>query len=111
DHQILSAPPAMQLHLDPDKKIIAYERGNLIFVFSFHPTESFFGFPIKVPQAGTYQIILDSDETQYGGFARLDKTVDYPTDKEQCVLLYVPNRTVLVMGKKKYINKPQSTSK
>jgi 1,4-alpha-glucan branching enzyme len=99
DYHLLSSPPAVQLHLDPDKKILAYERANLIFVFSFNTTESYFGFSIKVPQAGTYQIIIDSDEKEFGGFARLDTNVDYPADKDQCVLLYVPNRTVVVMKK------------
>jgi 1,4-alpha-glucan branching enzyme len=101
DHQILSAPPANQLHLDPDKKIIAYERGNLVFVFSFHPTESYFGFPIRMPEAGNYQILLNSDEKIYGGFDRLDKTITYPTDQDKQVLLYVPNRVVMVMGREK----------
>lgn len=97
DHQLLSAPPATQLYLDPDKKILAYERVNLVFVFSFHPTESFFGFPIRMPEAGTYHILLNSDEKIYGGFERLDKSVEYKTDEDQQVSLYVPNRVVMVM--------------
>ncbi|GAA0879040.1 alpha-amylase family glycosyl hydrolase [Algoriphagus jejuensis] len=101
DHQLLAAAPAQQLYLDPDKKILAYERGNLIFVFSFHPTESFFGFPIRMPKSGTYRIFLDSDEKIYGGFARLDKSVAYKTDKDQMVSLYVPNRVVMVMEREK----------
>jgi len=98
DYQLLASAPGVQLHLDPEKKILAYERGGLIFVYSFHPTESYFGFPIRVPEAGTYQIILDSDEKEYGGFARLDKTVKYKTDKDQIVNLYVPNRVVMVLN-------------
>lgn len=100
EHQLLSSPPAEQLFLDPDKKIIAYTRGDLIFVFSFHPTESYFGFPIRVQQKGTYHILLDSDEKIYGGFERLDKAIAYPTDKDQQVHLYIPNRVVMVMGRK-----------
>ncbi len=100
-HLLLSAPPAQQLYLDPDKKILAYERGNLVFIFSFHPTESFFGFPIPMPQAGTYQIILNSDEKEFGGFHRLDKKIIYTTDAEQVVDLYIPNRVVLVLEKGK----------
>jgi 1,4-alpha-glucan branching enzyme len=54
-----------------------------------------------MPQAGTYQIMLDSDEKKYGGFARLDKSAKYKTDKDQLVSLYVPNRVVMVMERGK----------
>lgn len=101
EHQLLSSPPAVQLHLDPDKKILAYERGGLIFVYSFNPTESFFGFPIYVPKSGSYQIILDSDEKHYGGFERLDPSINYPTDDSQHLQLYIPNRVVIVLERKK----------
>ncbi len=97
DHQLLSAPPAVQLYLDPDKKIIAYERGNMVFVFSFHPTESFFGFPIRMPAQDSYRITLHSDEKEYGGFDRLDKAIVYATDSDQIAHLYIPNRVVMVM--------------
>jgi 1,4-alpha-glucan branching enzyme len=99
DHQLLATPPAVQLHLDPDKKILAYERANLVFVFSFHPTESFFGFPIRMPAPGNYRLILHSDEKEYGGFDRLDKAIVYTTDADQIVNLYIPNRVVMVMEK------------
>jgi 1,4-alpha-glucan branching enzyme len=91
----------VQLHLDPDKKILAYERGGLIFVYSFNPTESFFGFPIYVPTSGSYQIILDSDEKRYGGFERLDPSISYPTGDSQHLQLYIPNRVVIVLERKK----------
>ncbi|PZX61271.1 1,4-alpha-glucan branching enzyme [Algoriphagus ratkowskyi] len=99
DYLLLAAAPAVQLHLDPDKKILAYERSGLIFVFSFHPTESFFGLAIQVPTAGKYKILLNSDEKEFSGFERLDQTISYPTDKHQCLQLYVPNRTVMVLKK------------
>ncbi|WP_317195122.1 alpha-amylase family glycosyl hydrolase [Algoriphagus oliviformis] len=97
EHELLSAGPAQQLYLDPDKKILAYQRGDLVLVFSFHATESFFGFPIRMAEAGTYRILLHSDEKEFGGFERLDKTTDYPTDADQQVHLYVPNRVVIAL--------------
>ncbi|RAI87984.1 1,4-alpha-glucan branching enzyme [Algoriphagus yeomjeoni] len=99
DYQLLASAPAVQLYLDPDKKILAYERAGLIFVFSFHPTESFFGLPIHVKNAGTYKILLNSDEKEFGGFQRLDQNINYPTDKHDSLQLYVPNRTVVVLEK------------
>lgn len=99
NYLLLASGPANQLHLDPNKKILAYERAGLIFVFSFHPTESFSGFAIQVPEAGSYKIILDSDEKEYGGFERLDINITYNTNKNQCLLLYLPNRTMMVLKK------------
>ncbi|MEP1956085.1 MAG: alpha amylase C-terminal domain-containing protein, partial [Algoriphagus sp.] len=97
EYMLLALAPAVQLYLDPDKKILAYERGGLIFVFSFHPTESILGLPVHVPVAGKYKILLDSDEKEYGGFQRLDQKIVYPTDKKQRLELYVPNRTAVVL--------------
>lgn len=100
DYQLLASKHAVQLHLDPNKKILAYERAGLIFVFSFHPTESFSGFAIQVPEAGSYQLILDSDDKEFGGFERLDTSTTFLTNENQCLLLYVPNRTMMVLKKK-----------
>lgn len=100
DYELLTSPTAVQLYLDPDKKILSYERAGLIFVFSFHPTESFLGFKIRVPKAGSYQIILDSDEQEFGGFQRLDQSILYPTDKDQELSLYIPNRVVMILERK-----------
>lgn len=101
EHKLLQSGPATQLFLEPNKKILAYERGDLIFVFSFHPTESYFGFPIPIPREGTYRILLDSDEKEFGGFERLDKSIAYPTDENMQVHLYIPNRVVIVIERKK----------
>ncbi len=97
DKQLLSSPPAQQLFLDPDKKILAYTRGAVVFVFSFHPTESYFGLPVPMPKSGSYRIILHSDEKKFGGFERLDKNINYQTEKDQKVNLYVPNRVMMVL--------------
>lgn len=100
DFQVLASQHAHQLHLDPNKKILAYERAGLIFVFSFHPTESFSGFAIQVPWPGSYELILDSDEKEFGGFERLDTSTTFLTNENQCLLLYIPNRTMMVLKQK-----------
>ncbi|MBY5958639.1 alpha amylase C-terminal domain-containing protein [Membranicola marinus] len=98
-YQVLAAPSARQLYLDPYRKLLAYERAGLIFVFSFHPSESFTDFHFWVPEAGTYRIILHSDATEFGGFDRLDTTVDHFTDEHQNLKVYVPSRVMLVLEK------------
>ena len=97
EYEVLAAPPGRELHLSPENRIIAYERAGLIFVFSFHPDHSFTDFPIYVPQPGKYGMVLDSDAKEFGGFDRRDPGTEHFTDENQCIHLYIPGRTVLVL--------------
>mgnify|MGYP001809890396 CR=1 FL=1 len=99
EYQVLASPPANQLHLDPDKKILVFERAGLIFAFCFHVSESYFGFEFKVPEKGKYKIILNSDDKKFGGFSRIDGNPVYSTDKKQQLQIYLPNRTCLIFKK------------
>jgi 1,4-alpha-glucan branching enzyme len=99
EHQVLASLPANQLHLDPDKKILVFERAGLIFAFCFHVSESYFGFEFKVPEKGKYKIILNSDDKRFGGFARIEGDPVYQTDKSQILQIYLPNRTCLIFKK------------
>lgn len=96
---VLESGPSNQLYLDPDKKILAFERGNLVFAFNFHVTESFFGFKLPVPQKGKYQIILNSDEKRFGGFERISNNTSFATDRKNNIQVYLPNRTCIVFEK------------
>jgi 1,4-alpha-glucan branching enzyme len=96
-HQLLSSGPAQQLYLEPTKKVLAYTRGNLIFVFSIHPSDSYEGLAIPVPSAGSYQVILHSDAPVFGGFDRIDSSLSYSTNANQELLLYLPSRVVMVL--------------
>lgn len=96
-HELLLAGPAQQLYLEPNKKVLAYTRGNLIFVFCLHPSDSFEGLAIPVPSAGDYQLLLHSDAPEFGGFDRLDTALTYTTNAKQELLLYVPSRVGMVL--------------
>jgi len=84
-------------------KIIAFTRGDLLFVFNFNPTHSFtdYGIPIK----GKFSVIIDSDDPQFGGFNRIDRRSVYTSVRkaERATLnvpfqlyLYLPSRTAIV---------------
>ena len=47
-------------------KVVAFMRGEFLFVFNFHPTISFtdYGIPVK----GKFRIVLDTDDPVFGGF-------------------------------------------
>ncbi len=100
EYNILSSSPARQLNMDTTNKVIVFEKNNLIFIFNFSIDNSIFGYKLWAPGEGTYTIILNSDKKEFGGFERVDDTIDYPTDEYQFLSIYLTNRTALVLKKK-----------
>jgi 1,4-alpha-glucan branching enzyme len=100
DYKLLSASKATQLHMDVENKVIIFEKNQLVFIFNFSPTNSIFNYQFKAPQKGTYRILLDSDKKSFGGFDRVDESIDYPTDENQLISIYLTNRTALILSKK-----------
>lgn len=87
------------LKVDENKKIIAFERNDLVLVFNFSPDNSFTDYEIEVP-GGVYCTVLDSDSEKYGGFARRLPEQKYFTLSKNSGLfisLYLPSRTALVL--------------
>jgi 1,4-alpha-glucan branching enzyme len=102
--KLMSALPAQQLNMDENNHTIIFERDNLIFAFNFHPTHSIPDYRFRVPAAGKYKIMLNSDSAEYGGFNRIDDKMNYPTVTlfgEHFLSVYLPNRVVLVLKKVK----------
>lgn len=85
-------------------QILAFSRKDLLFIFNFNPDKSFtdYGFLVK---NGKYQIILNTDAVEFGGFARVNDLIEYNApldplyaDQEKGWLrLYVPSRSALVL--------------
>ncbi len=90
-------------HNDGDQ-ILAYTRGNLLFVFNFSPDRSFtdYGFMVK---KGAYNVVLNTDAPEYGGFGLADDTVEHFTnydplldrDGKGWLQLYIPARSAVVL--------------
>ena len=84
--------------------VLGFSRGKFLFIFNFDPTRSYTDYSIPTP-AGTYNIILNTDDPLYGGLNRIDTKMNYITfkpghDKNQNRLsLYLPARTALVLQK------------
>lgn len=79
----LTSPQAYILLKHEDDKLISFERGNLFWVFNFHPTKSFEGYHFGISTPGKYRIVLDSDDTAFGGHGLITKYTDYFTQKNQ----------------------------
>jgi 1,4-alpha-glucan branching enzyme len=106
DFKILNEQYIDRIYENNSDKIVAFIRGELLFVFNFHPTLSFtdYGIPVK----GKFRIILDSDDASLGGFNRIDSNRDYLSIKKAernminaplYLYLYLPSRTAIVLKK------------
>ncbi|GHV65159.1 1,4-alpha-glucan branching enzyme [Bacteroidia bacterium] len=92
-----------QAHVrDNERQILAFTRGNIVFVFNFNPTQSFSDYRFGIA-AGKYTEILNTDSPQFDGFGRIDEQMEHftmPVDEGYNVLsLYLPARTAVVMKK------------
>jgi 1,4-alpha-glucan branching enzyme len=91
-------------HIKTDQAdlVIAFERQGLLFVFNFHPGNSYTDYGLAV-DAGKYTTLLCSDDPEFGGFGRYDSSVMHRTQVEpsfglkQNLKLYLPSRTALVL--------------
>lgn len=89
-----------------DDQILAYMRGDLLFVFNFNPTRSFTDYGFLVP-TGSYDIVLNTDAKEYGGFGFADDSLTHLTNYDQLYVdqhkewlkLYVPARSAVVLKK------------
>jgi len=98
-NDLLDHPEIQQLNMDELNKTVIFKRGKLIFVFNFHHSNSVFGYRFWVPAKGRYKIVLNSDESQFGGHGRVASDTVFETDSEQFISIYNTNRTVLVLKK------------
>jgi len=86
-------------------KIIVFERAGLLWVFNFHPTNSYTDYRVGIEQAGTYKIVLSSDRPEFGGWDRLDEKVEHFTtdmtwnERSNYLQLYIPTRTAMILAK------------
>jgi 1,4-alpha-glucan branching enzyme len=87
-------------------KVIAFTRGDYLFIFNFHPANSYTDYGIKI--TGKFRVVLDSDDILFGGFNRFDRSLIYSSVRkaERATInvpfrlyLYLPSRTALVFRK------------
>mmetsp|Transcript_10988 Transcript_10988/g.19036 ORF Transcript_10988/g.19036 Transcript_10988/m.19036 type:complete len:859 (+) Transcript_10988:107-2683(+) len=85
-------------------KVIVVERGDLLMVFNFHPTNSYTDYKIGANKPGALKIVLSSDDEAFGGWRNVVPTSDttfmaeaQPQDGRAASLkVYAPSRTVVV---------------
>jgi 1,4-alpha-glucan branching enzyme len=102
--QVLANPFYEPLFIDENRKLLVYRRGPLIFVFNFHPAESYADCRLGLPDPLDYEIVLDTDAPAFGGHARVANGQVYPCQskgihgREHSVQVYIPCRTAQVLA-------------
>lgn len=76
-------------------QVLVFVRGNLVWAFNFSPTRSYPDLAVDV-SAGRYAIALDSDAPMFGGFNRVDRSLEYTASAAGQLRIYLPSRTGLV---------------
>ena len=97
------ARPLQLVANEPDK-VLAFVRGDLLFVFNFHPVNSYTDYGVLVPPATAWRHLFDSDEVRFGGQGRVaagqtfePAVVPDRDELVQQIRLYLPARTALVL--------------
>lgn len=104
----LNNTPIIEIWHNDGDQILAFMRGNLLFVFNFNPVSSFVGYGLLTPK-GAYQVVLNTDEKAFGGNGLNDDSVThltnydalYAKDDKEWLKLYVPARSAMVLRKLK----------
>ena len=87
-----------------DDQVLAFKRGSLVFVFNFNPFQSFTDYGILAP-GGEYEIVLSSDNPDFGGYGNIDESVKHFTQVDELykphgvewLKMYLPARSAVVL--------------
>jgi len=94
---------AVNLWTSNEEKLIAYRKGDVIFAFNFHPERSYDGFFLPVTEPGEYEVLLATDNYNFGGQGRIANAQIYRTKMDDQGRLgfqiYLPSRTAVVLRK------------
>jgi len=101
----LASPQAYISLKNQSDMVVVFERAGLLWVFNFHPTKSYTDYRVGIEAAGKYQVVLNTDRTEFGGWNRIDESTEFFTtdlkwnDRSNFVQVYIPTRTAIVLAK------------
>ncbi|GAQ80177.1 starch branching enzyme [Klebsormidium nitens] len=81
-YHFLASPHQLVSCASEEEKTIVFERGELVFVFNFHASNSYDGYKVGCDVPGKYRVVLDTDDPAFGGHGRVDPLVDHFTSPE-----------------------------
>ena len=100
--------PVQEIWHNDGDQILAYSRGDLVFIFNFSPTRSYPDYGFLTPE-GAYEVVLNTDAPEFGGNGLTVDTIVhftnedplYKKDKKGWLKIYIPARSAVVLKKKK----------
>lgn len=104
ENRLLEIPEVYLIFENKPDQVMAYTRGDFLFVFNFNPTQSFTDYGIALSPS-KYKIVLNTDSGYFGGHDRIDEDLTYYTmpcagaNSQHYLKLYLPARTALVLKK------------
>lgn len=100
--------PVVEIWHNDGDQILAFQRGDLLFVFNFSPMNSYtdYGFMVK---KGAYRVVLNTDHPDFGGNGLTDDSIVHftnydpvlETEDKGWLQLYIPARSAVVLRKNK----------
>jgi len=91
-----------QLLVHNGDNVLAYQKGEAVFVYNFDPNRSYDGYFVPMAEAGEYRVIQSSDDYCYGGHGRIahqSYTATLQPDGRTGFQIYLPCRTAMVLEK------------
>ena len=89
-----------QRWIHEDDKVLAFERGGLVFVFNFSPDRDYENYTIPVSRGVDHNVLFTSDDGRYGGMSRIahdPKSAFVPGMEGNYIRLHLPARTCMVL--------------
>ncbi|PSC69001.1 starch branching enzyme isoform A [Micractinium conductrix] len=108
----VAAPHSWVSRKDEGDKVLVVERGDLLFVFNFHPTNSYTDYRVGCYKGGGYKVVLSSDEEVFGGWKNVtkDSNVEFQAqqgdfdNRPNSLMVYAPSRTVVVYAPSEFVD-------
>ena len=101
---VLDGTVPVQFFASDAEKILVFSRGQLVFLFNFHSSQSVTDFKVMVPPADGYRLLFDSDEDRFGGQNRIKPGQTFVPAAELrgaeqvfTIKVYLPCRTAMVL--------------
>lgn len=104
-YRVMSKPQAISLWIDQPRKLLAFSKGDLIYLFNFSTTQSVTDFFLHTHTIGdgNFRAIFSSDDAEFGGQERVSKEYIYRSENRPDMgtgfEVYIPCRTAVVFQK------------
>ena len=101
-YRVMTKPAAANLWMDEKNKLLAFAKGDLIYLFNFNPDASPTDFfvPAHITGEGQYRAVFTTDRIEFGGQDRVSERYVYTAkpvpDKGVGFTVYLPSRTAIV---------------